>query len=239
MAKSRLRRWLEWAGHVETIRAIFAGEVARTILWPFVVAGITMFSGIFGGLPWMWILMATAVAFAAIVHGLLRGSEYIERKNPGGKLRFTQVAYGCDLVPIPQQNRQQRRAGQQPQFPQRFIDRVQLGIEVHNDASFPLSVIFAEAESEFEDVRPPRTNYPKAAITIPPKVTMRFMDERMAMNNFPYQPELAGKVSVKLLYGLPGKETFELSHESTIEMRMHPSGMITHVMGGPVAEGTR
>lgn len=177
-----------------------------------------------GDVPLMWILMATSLAFAGTVHGALRGAEYLERKNPLGKLRFIKSHVAVDLSPGPSPNRQQRRAGIQPQGVPR-VDRAQLGVQVQNRADFPLSVILERAESEIEGVTPPRTQYPKPAVQVPPGATINVADTRMDIN---LQAErLMGKYKITLKYGLPGKEHFELTHATTVEIKVHPLGIIS------------
>lgn len=237
MAKSKLRQWLEWAAHAETIYTIFQIEFVRTLLLPVIVGFATVISGYIAGVPVMWILMATALAFAGTIHGLLRGSEYIERKNPRGKLRFISSAVGLDLVPLAEPSRAQRRAGGHQALPQRYIDRIQVGVEVTNEATFPISVILEYAESEVEDITPPRTQYPKPAIAVPPRVTMRLMDERMSMNNMPCH-NLVGRYEIRLKYGLPGKERFEFNQAASLEIHLHRFGIVTQIVSAPQAIGT-
>jgi len=107
-----LKKILEWVGHFETIQAILHTEFFRTLLWPTVMSGVTAWAGLAGHIPLMWILMATALAFMATMQGLLRTSEFMERKNPLNKLKILQVGIGLDLTPMVVPNRQQRRHGQ-------------------------------------------------------------------------------------------------------------------------------
>ena len=97
--KNRLFQLLEWAGHFETVVAIVQGEFVRTLLWPMVTAVMAAAGGYLGGYSLMWIVMATMLTFAATLHALHTGSQYIERKNPRGKLRYVQSHIAMDLVP--------------------------------------------------------------------------------------------------------------------------------------------
>lgn len=229
--KSRLVQLLEWAGHFETIQTVIHTEFVRTLLWPTVLSATAAAGGYFGGFPLMWVVMASALTFAGTVHGLLRGSEYIERKNPRGKLRFIQTHIGMDLVPLQNPNRVQRRQGA-PMQP-RLIERMQLGMEVRNDASFPIWLFVEHAESEIEGNTPPRTAYPKGAACIPPGVTLSCTDERMSMNNFPCGKKIAASYTVRIKYGLEGNERFELEHAANLEIHTHQLGLVTQIHDSP------
>jgi hypothetical protein len=106
-----LKNVLEWIGHFETVQAIINTEFVRTLLVPSLMGVMTASAGYFGGIPLMWILMATALAFMATMQGLLRTSEFMERKNPLNKLSILQIGVGLDLTPLPTPNRLQRRSG--------------------------------------------------------------------------------------------------------------------------------
>lgn len=236
--KGQIRRWLEAAGHIETIGSIAHSEFVRTLLWPAVVTVATMVSGYLGHVPVMWIIVGSALAFMGTVTGLLRGSEYIERKNPNGKIKFLTTSLGLDLVPLQEPNRAQRRGGAQAvvHTAPRQIDRAQLGAILINDSAFAISVIFESGESEIEGTMPPRSAYPKPPYIAGPGNIFTLNDTRMSMNNMSCQ-NLAGKYRFKLKYGLPGKERFELVLSHSVEIQMHPgTGIVTNVLTSQVSE---
>ena len=76
----KFRKALEWLGLIETVNAILHIEFVRTLLLPTVVAVMTGAAGILGHVPFMRIIMATALAFMGTAQGMLRASEYVERK---------------------------------------------------------------------------------------------------------------------------------------------------------------
>lgn len=99
-----IRPVFDIAGHIET------AVVLKTILWPTVTALATGTAGIFGHIPIMWVIMATAVSFAATCVGILNSSNYLERKNPAHKLQVLKTLFNFDLVPAGGPNRKQRLA---------------------------------------------------------------------------------------------------------------------------------
>jgi len=114
-------------------------------------------------------------------------------------------------------------------LPQRQIEKIQLGVEIRNDATFPISVILESAESEVEGLNPPRSKYPRPATTIIPGMVVRISDEAIDMESMPCQ-KLTGKLDLKIKYGLPGKERFELHPKATSEIHLQSFGLITSVM---------
>jgi hypothetical protein len=105
---------------------------------------------------------------------------------------------------------------------------MQLGVEIRNDATFPISVILENAESEMEGLNPPRSKFPKQATIVVPGMVVRISDEAIEMENMPCQ-KLIGKLDFKIKYGLPGKERFELHLKATSEIHLQPFGIITAV----------
>jgi hypothetical protein len=111
MAKRSLPgRALEVLGHFETIHTIAQAEFVRTLLLPTVTTVATGAAGVLGGIPLMWVFMATAVAFAGSAVGVLAASSYLERKNPAHKLQVIKSLFNFDLIPINGPNRKHRKA---------------------------------------------------------------------------------------------------------------------------------
>jgi len=77
-----IRTALEWLSHFETAQAIIHTEFFRTAFLPTAIAVLTGTSGVLGGVPAMWVIMATALAFGGAIQALLRGDELRERKKP-------------------------------------------------------------------------------------------------------------------------------------------------------------
>jgi hypothetical protein len=231
-----LGKFWKWLGDFELIHFIIHTDFFRTLLLPLVLSGITAASGILGHQPVMWIVMAATLAFAATMQGLLRTSEYMERKSPFGKLRFIQTAVGIDLTGIAQPTKPQKITNIS-QLPKRTIDKMQLGIDLQNTATFPISILVVAAESEIDHLTPPRSHFPKGPMLILPGVIMRITDERIEMNNKTCE-KLVGSYDLQLKYGLPGKERFDLRHASSLEIHIQPFGMVTHIVDSPKATST-
>ena len=242
---------LEWIGHAETLHTIAQAEFFRTLFWPGVATVTTAITGVLGGIPVMWVIVGSAVAFMATSQGLLRASEYLERKNPLNKLSLRGAYFTCDLTPAPlplpppSGNRRQRRArrAQSQQPPSiltpsminpgvpRNLDKGQLSVELKNNASFPISCILYNAATEVAGMTPPRTTFPKIASTVQPGNIFRITDDAINMNGLPCG-RLAGKINMIIKYGLPGKERFELRLNGTVDIVMENFGIVTQVNVG-------
>jgi len=230
MAKRNLVvRALEYVGHLETINTIAQAEFIRTLLVPTVTAIATGGAGFMGGFPLMWIFMATSVAGASAALGILSASTYLERKNPAYKLQIVKNLFNFDLVPITAPNRKHRRAataqgGAPAAVPaQRHFLKGQLGFEVWNRASFPISVIVVAAETEIEEKKPPRATFPKKPGIIQPGTSVWIHDDAIDLGNMVCD-NIDGKMDITVKYGLPGKEHFEMRQTGTVEIFMEPYG---------------
>jgi len=98
---------IQWADYI-----IFIREWVLPFAPPLVVGVV----GYLQAEPWMWILVAMSIVFAAVMAGVMMLSFYLERRSPLNKLQ-TVVAFSCDLTPAATQptlpfsaNRAQRRA---------------------------------------------------------------------------------------------------------------------------------
>jgi hypothetical protein len=231
MAKRNLLfRLFEWIGHAETIHTVMQAEFVRTLLFPTVTAVATGTAGILGGIPIMWVIAATAVAFMGAAQGVLSASTYLERKNPAYKLQVIKTLFNFELVPIAGPNRKQRRGaakeGGAPAVPAfRHFVKAQLGFEVWNRSSFPMSLQVISAETEIEGLKPPRGKYPKKAVIIQPGTSMWVHDDTIDLDNM-ICDDLDGIMDITVKYGLPGKEHFEINHKGTVEIFMEPYGLL-------------
>lgn len=207
--RGKLRQILEWIAHIETVHTILQAEFFRTLFWPTVMTLMTGTAGILGGIPLMWVLMATALAFMGTSGGLLLASLYVERKNPQNKLTYLGTHLRKDLNPAPMPlvgNRQQRRAqraqGQDKQTLEsdqimvgvrRTLDKAQVSIQLQNNATFPISMILESAETEIEGFTPPRGKFPKDRSVIFPGNPVHVSDDPIDMEQLPCQ-RMAGKI---------------------------------------------
>lgn len=230
MAEENKLRWLDWIGRWQTVQAIIQSEFIRTILWPVIYAILTAVAGYWGNFPLMWVLVAVAVVFASVAHGILRSSEYRERKNPLNKLRYISTAVNYDLTQLPSPNRQQRRSGKIAQIVPRTLDKIQIGVHLRNEATFPISLYLDKADTAIEtddgDLKPPRSQYPKAATTILPGSSVMLTDDAILVNNQPCG-NFSGKMDLIIKYGLPKREVYTLEFKAKIDAAMENFGFLT------------
>jgi hypothetical protein len=240
-----LRNILEWTGYGQTIQAIAQAEFVRTFLIPTVLTVTAAISGWLGDLPLMWIVMASALTFMGAAQGMLRGSEYLDRKNPQNKIVLTGTRVHAEMEPtdVPWAgNRKQRRAGaaQKAIGPvrlgpsdisvgiKRTIDKVQVGVNLKNVATFPISIILVNASTEVAGEKPPRSIYPRPVSTMQPGASFFSLDDAIELEGLP-AGRLEGKLNMTFRYGLPGKERFELHFEGDIDIHMEEFGFIAAV----------
>jgi hypothetical protein len=219
---------LEWLGHYQTIQTIIQAHFVRTLLLPVVTAVATAVFGWIEHIPLMWVIMAVALAFMGAMQGVLSSSEYLERKNPAYKLQVTRPLFNFNLVEVSPPNRKQRLAakaqGGAPAVPaHRHFEKGQLGFEIWNKASFPISIIVFVAETEIEGLKPPRAKFPKKATLVQPGTSIWIHDDAIDMQNMDCD-NLDGSVDITIKYGLPGKERFEMKQKGTVEIFMESFG---------------
>jgi len=242
MAKGKTWRLVEWLGRIETIHVLVTSDFVRTLLLPTVFTVSSVVSGWLEGIPLMWVMVGSSVVFMAVTQSLLRADEYKERRNPQNKLR-QQPVFQCDLdvadVPFIG-NRKSRRAqqtiGQQrklgPNEINPYVNRTikvgQIGIEITNTATFPISCYLESAKTDIEGMEPPRSDFPKPPTIIPAGDKVRIVDDRIELDDMPCH-QLSGNIDLVVKYGLPGKERFELRVKGPLAINMSAWGLVSTI----------
>jgi len=237
------KTFLEWVGHFEAIQFLIHTEFFRILLLPFIVTGATASFGWIEKMPLMWILMAGALAFMATMQGMLRSSEYRERKSPRNKLSYEGTFFSAELdeIDVPhhlignrRQRRNQRQQGQEiPRLSSnqvmagvnRHVLKGQLSVAIKNNATFPISWYLESADTEINGIRADRKDYPTPPIILQPGNSVRALDAPVDLDDMECQ-HLTGKMNFKIRYGLPGKEHFELNFEANVLIPMERFGFV-------------
>jgi hypothetical protein len=236
---------LEWVSHYESVQAILHTEFYKHWVAPLVSGVVTAWLGISEGVPLMWVAVGTSLVIAAVVQTRLRADEWRERRNPLNKIICIGVRVTPQLVPKPLPlagNRSQRRASRgQQQMPivlasnqiaygiEREIAKLQVTCDVKNNATFPVSIILHNAETEIDGEKPPRTKFPKEPSTMQPGEVAMVPDEAIDMDGASCQP-LNGKMDMLIKYGMRGDERFELRLTADLQIAMDRFGFISAVL---------
>jgi hypothetical protein len=221
------RELLDWISRFQAAQSIIA--FAKPALWPVVYAVLTGAAGYLGNLPVMWILMSTSLAFMGGVVGIFFIEARQTNRSPANKLRYTGTLVNYELQPQPRRERRGAQAIERkalttaPPVVQRHLEKTQIGVQLHNNAPFPISLVVISAETEMEGMFPPRTSYPKPPVVILPGNVVFVTDEAIPMNGHPCE-KLEGRMNIKIKYGLPGKEKHELTFKGKVEALMRPEG---------------
>lgn len=220
---------LEAVGHFESLSAI------KTLLWPFILTAGTAVSGYLGHAPIMWIIMAGTLTFMGASVGILAASYYRERQNPLNKLMIRNTIFFHNLADPPQHNRQTRQGSAKAKvvvpLPPRRLTQGQLGLDIVNTASFPLSIIVKSANSKIEGMMPPRSSYPKKPIILQPGGFFWVHDESIELN-LPCGV-LKGELELTIAYGIPGNEKYIISRKGTVEIFLQDNGLLQQVYFHP------
>jgi hypothetical protein len=243
MAKRRFWGTLEWVSRAEILSTIIHSEFVRNWLVPVMGTLLTGSSGILGGQPLMWAFVASSIVFMALMLGMVASLALRERNSPQNKL-VAKAVINRDLTPRETPligNRKQRRAqhGLQTMLSSsqmafgvnRTLDKVQVGIDVTNNAHFPISLILESADTEIEGEKPPRSHFPKPPAIVPAGNTVRIVDDMIPMDEFPCQ-RLTGKMDMLVKYGTPGNEIFELHVTGSLDISLESYGHVNTVSLG-------
>jgi hypothetical protein len=215
-----IRSFIDWIGRAQVVQSILT--FIKPFVWPWLVAMVTGAAGYWGHQPLMWIVMAAALTFMGTVVGVFFADAFRDRKSPLNKILYTGTAVNYDLKAMP---RQSRRAAATGILQARILDKMQVGVFMHNSAPFPISAILEDAETEMEGLQPPRSLFPRAATVIVPGNTVLIMDDPIDMDGHICE-KMEGRMNMKIKYGYPGKEKFTMQFKGRVEALMRPEGFL-------------
>lgn len=222
MAKNKLLQSLEWLGHAQTVYSLF------TVLLPAIAAIVTRLVAYWEDFTWTYILVAASLAFMGTASGMLRASEWAERKN----LEINSASKARIFFVIWYQHRRPPECclalARSTHRVNRNLEKGQISVSVKNDASFPISCIVQTATTRIEGLTPPRTSYPMPATLIAPGATLNFGDEPMDMKEMPCRT-LTGEMDFIIKYGLPGREKHEMRLRGRLKVQMESFGFVSGV----------
>jgi hypothetical protein len=200
-------------GFVQTLQGIWQA------VWPYlpiVWGAVTGGAGFVTGVPLMQIMVYSAAGAAFVFMAILFASLQLERKNPENKLTVVGPMVGIDYVKQKSSNAARR------------IERAQWMFAIRNDAPFPISIIIESAETEIEELKPPRAKYPKSPVLLGARGLLNIMDDPIDLRgrqcgNF------VGEADFTVKYGYPGKERFVLRIKGAMLAAMLANGGVTSV----------
>jgi len=169
--------------------------------------------GLVEQVPIFWIMGALPLVLAAFFTLFLRVGQWRERKDPRNKFKFVSPHLGTQFLPK-----------QQNEVPR--VSILQLGTVMRNDASFPISLIFENAETSIGRLRPPRGAFPRPPRRVDPGEVVASVDDPIAMNGTPCGQRLFGHMHIKVRYGYPGKEIYPLEIMGSVEIELTEDGKV-------------
>jgi len=158
----------------------------------------------------MYVLVGSLVAVAATSVTLLRIDEYKDRRRVEGKLIFKgpHVGFGKDAD------------GSK-------INVVQLGIQLQNNANFPISYIVRNIRTSVDSTIPSSGQMLNWSGEISSGEINLFRDRPINLR----EPvcEAPGELEFELFYGLKGREKFPIAKKLNISLRYDPQkGVLQH-----------
>jgi len=110
----------------------------------------------------------------------------------------------------------------------RTLEKGQLGLELFNTSTKPLSVFLHSATTTIEGNLPPRSQFPKGPFTVVPGQRLRLVDDAIEMDKHPCG-SLLGEIDMVVKYGALGRERFELRMVAKIRIIMESYGFVSQL----------
>lgn len=177
------------------VRALASGVLkaiafyVATVAGPFVVAAATFAAGaIDNSVSWMWVFMATSVAFAGAVVGILRFYELLQKTRIDGNLNCVSPSIGMDL--------------NEP-------NGIWLGVNLQSNGDVPIEFEVQSLRTRLQGKYPPNKPYELKKLTIPPRGFAFFNDHAINVDP-PSSASVAGLIDMEIKYGRPGNLKYSL-----------------------------
>lgn len=193
-------RWFKKRVAGGTAQAVTSHIVATYIL-PLGAPVVTVVIGYISDLPWFWIWLGALASFALVSHGLLRCSEWWERRRVEGKLSL--VSPTITLI---------QKKG------------YALGVKVQNSAVFPIEVELEELRTQINNKIPSGKRQIKTRFSVPPGLFGWFIDNPIDVETA--KPGIIeGTLEAKLIYGHVGSRlSYRLEEKKRITVRVDEQG---------------
>lgn len=185
--------------------------------------------GVWQEIPYMWVLVGASLVFMGIAVGITYVDYYKNSKSPLNKIRYVGTIVNYDLIELNRHaNKAKDKLGKNNIVLTRQINDVQIGVQLRNDATFPISVILFSAKTEMEKLKPRGYDYPKDPVILLPGNTLQTMDIPIAMGGIECK-KLEGRMEIIIKYGFKGKENNTLEFKGRIDAMMLPVGFINGI----------
>jgi len=166
---------------------------------PIAGAAMTLLGGWFYTVPWPYLIAATSVTFAMTMTAILRLSQWWAWITPKNKLRFAGVKLAMRMD----------KQGEPPMG-------VGLGVDLLNDAHFPIEFHVKEIKSVVGNKINPAPTYLIRNVTIQGGNTGFFYDDPVLLNPDEFVTPTKCTLSCKVAYGRPGNLRYEMQQRLEI-----------------------
>ena len=200
------KSWIARSFATGALRAV-AYHVTLVYLIPIGVPLAAAYVGYVEKFPWMHIIVATCLCFGGVSTGLVRLSEWIDRRSVDGKLQFSSINIGVDV-----------------QGNGYFI-----GVNLVSKAAVPIEVDFAEIRTRISNQVPAQTSFAITKLSIPPEGSGFMNDHLINVASPTTAGRLEGLAEFRIVYGKKGNLKYKLNLKKAVTLAFDGQGKL---MGG-------
>jgi hypothetical protein len=198
---------------VQDVQSLIATEFFRTWILPVLLTAgalvVGLFDNIYHGVPWIVIYSAAVFVLAMSAIAVLRLDEFRVRRKVEGKFFFRSPHVGFNKT----------EDG-------RKIKTVQIGFQLENSATFPLSYKVTNIRTNADLTLPSSGNILNKGEIIQGGDTTLFRDCPMELKE--PTSETSAELEFDLIYGLAGNERYPISKKINISLRYDPEKGVLH-----------
>jgi len=176
-------------------------EKMREYMWPNILSAITFLSGLFGDVPFMYVIVATTFVFSTVSFGMFWYSRWNYYRTPEWKLSFSKGIVFWD----------DNKDG---------TASVTLGFEVVSSAEFPIKFYVDEIKTSIGSSINQDPSYKTRKLIVPPNGSAFFYDDMIRVDIDTLKQGVEGRMRYKIKYGSDGNE---MKYQSVKGTRCHLS----------------
>ena len=169
---------------------------------------VTAVSGYLGGVPAMWIIVASAVVFAMSAHGLLRANELAHRMTVEGKLNYLNPFFAVEC----EWNQEGKPT---------HVAKVNVGLTVANRAIFPIEFVITTITAVVNDRIADASKLEGRVASIAAGLGAVSHPDAIELGDL-NTLDLKGRLDFEIKYGKAGNKKYTLKKKLEFELTVHP-----------------
>ena len=200
---NRDRGWIKRAAAAGSIKAV-AYHLTVTYVLPIGLPVVAAVAGYLQRLPWLYVLVGSALTFGGVATGIVRFDEWVDRRSVREKLAFSQLRIVKNI----------RGEG------------LAIGAEFQSSADISIEFQLESINTRIGDRIPKKRSFDVTRFTIPRHGRGWFDDHMIDIGTPPRPGTIEGFIECKVKYGRVGNPQYDLMARKQVILSFNEDGLL-------------